>query len=59
MTNVTQQIEMNGRKYRAVVIADRWQKSAFEYLHEVRGEWREVNNWNTRERLFGLMSEVA
>ncbi len=56
---MTNEIEMNGRKYRAVVIADRWQKSAFEYLHETRNEWREVNNWNTRERLFCLVSEAA
>ncbi len=39
-------------KYRPVVIAHNWAKSRFEYFNASLNEWREVRNWNTRERLF-------
>lgn len=48
------ELEMNGRTYRVVELADRWAKSQFEYFHEDRNEWRKVRNWNTRERLFNF-----
>lgn len=43
------------RFYRAVAIGDRWQKSEFEYFHVKSAQWRRVNNWNSREILFGVM----
>lgn len=48
------QIEIEGRKFRVAVLADRWAKSQFEYFHAGRNEWRLVNNWDRREKLFSL-----
>lgn len=39
---------------RPVFIADRWQRSEFEYFNVHRAEWRKVINWNSRERLFDM-----
>ena len=51
-----QAIEIEGRKYRPVTIADRWAKSEFEYFYEPRNEWRRVNSWDRRERLFNAFT---
>lgn len=53
-----EQVEIRGRIYRPVIIADSWQKSEFKYYHRHRREWRTVANWNTRERLFSIFSQV-
>ena len=59
MMRMANEIEIDGRKYRALALADRWAKSEFEYFHEGRNEWRRVNNWDRRERLFSAFSEAA
>ena len=52
-------IEIEGRKYRAASLADGWAKSEFEYFHLGRNEWRRVNNWDRREKLFSIFGEAA
>jgi len=49
----------NDTKYRLAEIGANWAKSRFEYLSPVTGEWREVMNWNNRERLFNEFMGVA
>ncbi len=49
-------IELNGRKYRPIKISDTWARSYFEYYNDHYGGWRAVINWNSRERLFNLVT---
>lgn len=49
-------IEIEGRKFRPVLIGENWAKSEFEYFHAGREEWRRVNNWDRREKLFSEFS---
>lgn len=51
------EIEIDGRRYRAIKISDRWAKSYFEYFNEHYGQWRAVVNWNSREKLFEAFTD--
>lgn len=50
-----QVIEIEGRKFRPLVVGGNWAKSQFEYYHSGLNEWRLVNNWSRRESLFNLL----
>ena len=59
---MTKHIELSGRKYRYTIDDKRISpvsKVSAEYFHEGRKEWRQVNNWNTRERIYNACSVVV
>lgn len=44
------------RAYMTICMAHNWQRSVFAYLY-ADGNWRAVNNWNTKEMLFQHQKE--